>query len=96
MPIIPALERLKQKGDEFEVSLGYIARSCLKTRKEGRDEGRERERERETKKQRKTEGILTPRPVLYLKIYFNNSPSVFMDSMLANLSTHKLYTQFQN
>jgi hypothetical protein len=29
VPVTPALRRLRQKDHEFEVSLGYIARSCL-------------------------------------------------------------------
>jgi hypothetical protein len=32
-PIIPALRRSKQKDHEFEASLGYTARTCLKKRK---------------------------------------------------------------
>jgi hypothetical protein len=31
MPVIPALGRLRQEDREFEYSLGYIARSHLKT-----------------------------------------------------------------
>jgi hypothetical protein len=30
MPLIPALERLKQEDREFQVSLGYIVRLYLK------------------------------------------------------------------
>jgi hypothetical protein len=29
--VIPALGRLRQKDWEFKVSLGYLARACLKT-----------------------------------------------------------------
>jgi hypothetical protein len=29
-PVIPALERLRQEDSEFEASLGYMAKSCLK------------------------------------------------------------------
>jgi hypothetical protein len=33
-PINPALRNLKQKDGEFEISLGYIARACLKKQKQ--------------------------------------------------------------
>jgi hypothetical protein len=33
-PVIPALRRLRPGDWEFEVCMGYIARSCLKKKKE--------------------------------------------------------------
>jgi hypothetical protein len=33
IPVIPALGRLRQEYHEFETSLGYRVRSCLKKRK---------------------------------------------------------------
>jgi hypothetical protein len=33
MPIIPAFRRLRQEDREFETSLDYIVRSCLKKKK---------------------------------------------------------------
>jgi hypothetical protein len=33
MPVIPALQRLRQEDHEFEVSLSYIERLCLKKKK---------------------------------------------------------------
>jgi flagellar biosynthesis/type III secretory pathway protein FliH len=45
MPAIPALWRLSQEDPEFEASLSFLARHCLKGREEGRKEGREGGRE---------------------------------------------------
>jgi hypothetical protein len=33
MPIIPALQRLRQEDDELEASLSYMVRLCLKKSK---------------------------------------------------------------
>jgi hypothetical protein len=44
--IVPAFGRLRQEDCELEVSLGYIARSCHKRKKAGREEGKRRGRER--------------------------------------------------
>jgi hypothetical protein len=33
MPVIPALRRLRQEECEFQVSLGYMVRPCLKEKK---------------------------------------------------------------
>jgi hypothetical protein len=40
MPVIPALKRLRQRNQEFKVTLGYIVRPCL--RQTERDRDRER------------------------------------------------------
>jgi hypothetical protein len=32
MPVIPILHRLRQKNCEFQATLGYIVKSCLKTK----------------------------------------------------------------
>jgi hypothetical protein len=41
-PLILALGILRQEDPGFEASLGYIARTCQKKRKEGRKEERKR------------------------------------------------------
>jgi hypothetical protein len=32
-PVIPALRRLRQEDHEFQTTLGYIARPCLRRRR---------------------------------------------------------------
>jgi hypothetical protein len=49
----PVLGRLRQDGHEFKTSLSYIARPCLKKKKEGRKEGRERGRKGGRKERKK-------------------------------------------
>lgn len=39
MPVIPALQRLRQEDYKFETSLGYTVRSCLYKRKNGGNGG---------------------------------------------------------
>jgi hypothetical protein len=34
MPVIPALGRLRQEDPEFDTILGYIAKPCLKNKKD--------------------------------------------------------------
>jgi hypothetical protein len=61
-PIIQTLRRQRQKDHKFEIGLGYIVRTCLKTqkkrrknkcRKKDRKEQREEERKGKRKKGRK-------------------------------------------
>jgi hypothetical protein len=54
-----SIQELRQKHGEFEASLGYIGRPCLKINGGGRrNEGRERrEREREEGKRKKLQQI---------------------------------------
>jgi hypothetical protein len=57
MLAIPEQGKLKQEDSEFDISLGYVARPCLKKwkegrkkrRKEGKKEGRKKERKEERK-----------------------------------------------
>jgi hypothetical protein len=37
VPVIPALERLRQEDQELEDSLGYIVRLCLKKKKKKKE-----------------------------------------------------------
>jgi hypothetical protein len=46
MHVILALGKLKQKEHEFEDSLGYIARSCLKRRRRRKRRRRKKRRRR--------------------------------------------------
>jgi hypothetical protein len=48
------LRRPRQGDQEFEVSLGYITKHCLKKRKE-KDRAKERNREREKRERRERE-----------------------------------------
>jgi hypothetical protein len=34
LPVISALGRLRQEDGKFEANLGYVARSCFKTKKQ--------------------------------------------------------------
>jgi hypothetical protein len=36
IPVIPALEKQRQEDQKFETSLGYIVRSCLKTKQKNK------------------------------------------------------------
>jgi hypothetical protein len=71
MLAIPEQGKLKQEDSEFDISLGYVARPCLKKWKEGRKKGRKegkkegrkkggRERGRKARREKGRERNKTP------------------------------------
>jgi single-stranded DNA-specific DHH superfamily exonuclease len=50
IPIIPALGRLRQENFEFEVSLSYVERFCLKNKQIDKKKKKKEKNEKEEKK----------------------------------------------
>jgi hypothetical protein len=55
MPAIPALRRLRKQNHEFQVTLGYIERSCLqkketKAKEKGKEEDEHKQEDVKIKK----------------------------------------------